>query len=284
MLGQETAVLKRVTYYLSCLNKLKAGAGVGKKKGLKLSLFIIAVLGILDTIIIRNRSGSMDFGILLPGVGGTALILGLLFINTKHYKKNTKLYNKIGKLIIAMLSIWLVSFIIVSAILVTSAISDKDQKVDCVIVLGAGLKGEKPTLVLVQRLDNTINYIADHPDTKVIVSGGQGIGETITEAEGMKRYLVGKGMEESLILKEEKSTSTFENMVYSKELYQRTFGKKLKKVMIITNDFHMFRSKILARRAGLEPYGISSGTPWYIYPNVFLREYLAVFKSLVFDR
>jgi uncharacterized SAM-binding protein YcdF (DUF218 family) len=54
--------------------------------------------------------------------------------------------------------------------------------------------------------------------------------------------------------------------------------------MIITNDFHMFRSKILAGRAGLEAYGISSGTPWYIYPNVFLREYLAVFKSLLLDR
>ncbi|OPX44060.1 hypothetical protein CLHUN_20850 [Ruminiclostridium hungatei] len=257
---------------------------MGKKRLVRTGLYIAAVSGILDTIIIRSRSGSMDFGIILPGLGGLALLLGLLFSNSSIYKNRKKLFNNIFKAGMVLFTLWLVSFVIVSVILISSAISERTEKVDCVIVLGAGLKGETPTLVLAQRLDNTLAYAAENPGTVIIVSGGQGRGEAITEAEGMKRYLVRHGIDEDLIIKEEKSTSTFENMVFSRNLYKQSFGKELRRVMLITNDFHMFRSKMLAKRAGLEPCGISSGTPWYIYPNVFLREYLAVFKSLIFDR
>lgn len=247
-------------------------------------LFVVAVVGILDTMIMRSRSGSMDLGILLPGVGGITIILGLIFIKTKIYRKNQKLYNRLGKFVLVMFTLWLLSFITVTVLLINSAISEKDKNADCVIVLGAGLKGETPTLVLAKRLDNTLQYAAENPGVSIIVSGGQGVGETITEAEGMKRYLVRHGIPENLIIKEEKATSTFENMVFSKKVYEQKFGYPPEKVMVITNDFHMFRSKILAKRAGLEAYGMSSVTPWYIYPNVFLREYFALFKSLVFDR
>jgi len=257
---------------------------VKKSKLIQLGLLGLAIIGILDTIFISSRSGGKDVGILLPAFGGTCIILGIIFSKTGLYKKNLKLFNKVVKIILGLFIVWLISFVVVVTIILTSAISDKNEKVDSVIVLGAGLKGETPTLVLLERLNYTIEYLNKNSNTKAIVSGGQGFGETITEAEGLKRYLVSHGISEDMIIKEEKSTSTYENMIFSKKLYEKTIGKKLEKVMIITNDFHMFRSKLLARRAGLEPYGISSGTPWYIYPNVFLREYLAVFKSLIFDR
>ncbi|MHB8062564.1 MAG: YdcF family protein [Ruminiclostridium sp.] len=255
-----------------------------KGKLTQLSLLILAIIGILDTLFILSRSGGKDVGILLPAAAGTFIILGIIFTKSGLYKKNLKFYNRVGKVILGLFIVWMISFVIVVTVILTSAISNQNERVDSVIVLGAGLKGETPTLVLLERLNYTIEYLNKNPDTKAIVSGGQGFGETITEAEGMKRYLVSHGISEDMIIKEEKSTSTYENMIFSKKLYERTIGKKLRKVMIITNDFHMFRSKLLARRAGLEPYGISSATPWYIYPNVFLREYLAVFKSLIFDR
>jgi uncharacterized SAM-binding protein YcdF (DUF218 family) len=247
-------------------------------------LIFIAAIGILDTIVMKSRSGGLDMGIMLPGVFGACILLGLLFTKTRLYRKRLKFYNKAGKVLLALFLVWLVSFIAVTTLIMTSAISQKEQKVDCVFVLGAGLKGETPSLVLKERLDYTIEYLKQNPDVTIVVTGGQGFGETITEAEGMKRYLVRQGVPEGIILKEESATSTYENMIFSKKLYQRTLGKSLDKVMIITNDFHMFRSKILAQRAGLKPFGISSGTPWYIYPNVCLREYLALFKSLIFDR
>jgi len=255
-----------------------------KDKLIQLCLLILAIIGILDTLFISSRSGGKDVGILLPAFGGTCIILWIIFTKTRLYKKNLKFFNKIRKIFLGLFIVWLISFVVVVTVILTSAISEQNEIVDSVIVLGAGLKGETPTLVLQERLNYTIKYIQNNPNAKIIVSGGQGPGETITEAEGMKRYLVSRGIPEDMIIKEERSTSTYENMIFSKKLYEKTIRKKLEKVMIITNDFHMFRSKLLARRAGLEPYGISSGTPWYIYPNVFLREYLAVFKSLIFDR
>ncbi|HEY5583356.1 MAG TPA: YdcF family protein [Ruminiclostridium sp.] len=251
---------------------------------IQVGLIILAIIGILDTLFISSRSGGKDLGILLPAIGGTCIILGIIFTKTGLYKRNLKLYDKLGKIILSLFIVWLISFVLVATVILTSAISDQNEKVDSVIVLGAGLKGETPTLVLIERLNYTIEYLNKNPDTRTIVSGGQGPGETITEAEGMKRYLVSHGVSQDMIIKEEHSTSTYENMLFSKKIYEKMLGKKLEKVMIITNDFHMFRSKLLARRAGLEPYGISSGTPWYIYPNVFLREYFAVFKSFVFDK
>ena len=76
---------------------------MGKKRLTKISLLLIAVAGILDTIIIRSRSGGMDFGIMLPGLGGLALISALIFTNSKLYKKREKLYNRIGKFILGYL-------------------------------------------------------------------------------------------------------------------------------------------------------------------------------------
>ncbi|PYG90297.1 uncharacterized SAM-binding protein YcdF (DUF218 family) [Ruminiclostridium sufflavum DSM 19573] len=254
------------------------------KKGKRIILLIIAVIGIIDTVIMAARSGHADTGIILPSAAGVFIIIILVFCNSKAYKKNTKFYNKIGKIVLGLFILWVITFAAVVAVLLNSAVSQGNEKVDSVIVLGAGLKGEKPTLVLQKRLDYALDYLNKNTEATAIVSGGQGIGETITEAEGMKRYLTSHGISGERIFKEEKSTSTYENMVFSKRVFEETTGEKLDKVMIITNDFHMFRAKKLAGRAGLEPYGISSGTPWYIYPNVFLREYLALFKSYIFDR
>jgi uncharacterized SAM-binding protein YcdF (DUF218 family) len=255
-----------------------------KRKLVKFILIIIALTGIIDTIIMATRSANVDTGILLPSIGGACIIFVMIFIKTEHYKKNFKFYSKIGKVLLGVLMVWFVSFVVLTSVILTSAVSQSNEKVDSVIVLGAGLKGDKPTLVLQERLNYTIEYLNKNTAAIAVVSGGQGVGEIMTEAEGMRRYLIAHGISENRIIKEEKSTSTYENMIFSKKIYEETIGKKLDKVMIITNDFHMFRSKHLAKRIGLEPYGISSGTPWYIYPNVLLREYLAVFKSFIFDR
>ncbi len=255
-----------------------------RSKLIKIIFLIIAAICIIDTIILIIRSGNVDTGIVLPSIGGICIIFVIIFLKTELYRKNVKFFKKVGKVFLGLFIVWFISFVVLMTVILTSSVSQKNEKVDSVIVLGAGLKGETPTLVLKERLDYAIDYLNRNTDAVAIVSGGQGFGETITEAEGMKRYLMSHNISESRIIKEEKSTSTYENMIFSKKLYEETIGKKLDKIMIITNDFHMFRSKHLAKRAGLEPYGISSRTPWYIYPNVLLREYLAVFKSYIFDR
>ena len=119
-----------------------------KRKITKLIFLAVAVFGIIDTIILATRSGNIDTGILLPSIGGAFIIFIMIFIRTKHYKKRLKIYNKIGKVFLGLFIVWFISFVVLTSVILTSAISQSTEKVDSVIVLGAGLKGDKPTLVL----------------------------------------------------------------------------------------------------------------------------------------
>lgn len=152
------------------------------------------------------------------------------------------------------------------------------------IILGGGIRGNIIPKTLQHRLDTAINYLSENKDTYVIVSGGKGIGESTTEAYAMKKYLIAKGINEKLILNEEKATSTYENLVFSKKIFREKVGKELKSINIVTSDFHMFRAKMLASRLKLDAKGISSKTEFYLYPNVLIREYLAVIKSFILER
>ena len=84
-------------------------------------------------------------------------------------------------------------------------------------------------------------------------------------------------------MEESKSSSTNENMMFSRQVILERFGESDGKVAIVTSDFHMFRSKMLARHYGFDPVGVPGETPWYIRPNNYLREFLAVVKSVVLD-
>jgi uncharacterized SAM-binding protein YcdF (DUF218 family) len=132
-------------------------------------------------------------------------------------------------------------------------------------------------------MEKGVVYLINNPDAVVIVSGGQGTEEKITEAEAMKRYLLDHGIKEDRIIKEETSTSTMENFKNTKEILLQNHVEN-PRVLIVTNDFHLFRSKLLAKRNGYIAYGLPSRTPITILPNCYIREYFAVVKSLIFDR
>ncbi len=245
---------------------------------------ILALLGIADTILIYVFTGGIDLGILLPGIAGSIILFAFLFTKSKYYQKKSRFFNRIAKVILCLFLVWLISFGVLVTAFINAAVSQTDEDVQCVFVLGAGIKGETPTLVLQERLNFAIDYMNSYPSSIAIVSGGKGFGESITEAEAMYRYMVDRGIGQNRILKEEKATSTYENMLYSKRLFEESSKESLSKIMIVTSDFHMLRSKMLAERVGLEAAGISSSTPGYIYPNVLLREYFAYFKSLLLDK
>jgi uncharacterized SAM-binding protein YcdF (DUF218 family) len=129
-----------------------------------------------------------------------------------------------------------------------------------------------------------MEFLEKYPNTKVIVSGGQGPGEDITEAEAMKRYLISNGISENQIIKEEKSTSTEENLIYSREVIKKLDSRDDMKITLITTNFHMFRSKFLANRFGLDVYSAPSDLHPLLIPNYYVREYLAVINSYLFNR
>lgn len=251
--------------------------------------FFAGMLGIMDTLLLLLRhNGGVNLGTILPGVMGTVLIFsGLVkafFRKFRSLGETRPWVLKARQGIIFLSLIGLISFLVVEGKIISNSQSDPVVEVDYLIILGAGLNGEQLSWTLWERMQKGLDYLERHPKVKVVLSGGQGPGEGISEAEGMRRFLVEHEISDERILKEESSTSTMENFRFTKEILVRQPGfHASEQVAVITNDFHLFRSKILARRNGLNPVGIPSPTPWYLVPNVYLREYFAVVKSQIFD-
>lgn len=152
---------------------------------------------------------------------------------------------------------------------------------DAVIVLGAGIRGDKVTLTLKQRLDTAIGYHNKNPDSVIVVTGGQGFQEIVTEASAMEKYLIENGIDKSRIIKEEKATSTNENMRFSKAILDECFDSNYK-IAVVTNNFHIFRGTSIARIEGFENVThIHGGLMWYNLVPCYLRESLAVIKMWI---
>jgi uncharacterized SAM-binding protein YcdF (DUF218 family) len=151
---------------------------------------------------------------------------------------------------------------------------------DAVIVLGTGSRGERVTRLLAYRLDKAAEYCEKSPKALIVVSGGQGAGEAITEALAMERYLLQRGVPQERIIKEEASTSTYENLVFSKAILDNRFSRPYKTV-IVTNAFHMYRAGFLAKRVGVDAARYHAGMLWRSVPVNYSRECLAVLKTWV---
>lgn len=155
--------------------------------------------------------------------------------------------------------------------------------VDAVIVLGAGVNGETPSAALQSRIGKAALYLEGHPDVPVVLSGGQGPGERVTEAEAMRRGLEG-GVDNPLLL-EDRSTSTAENFKFSKALLEeRGLDTETAVIAVVTNDFHCFRARMIAQKQGLNTIDIPAELPWWwLTANYYLREAFAVVKTALFD-
>lgn len=154
---------------------------------------------------------------------------------------------------------------------------------DALIVLGAGLRGEVPSSVLAERLKAALRYYEQNPDVIIVVSGGQGANEAITEALAMERYLVGNGIPAEKIIKEEMSTNTRENIAFSKQILDDYFSEPYK-TAIVTSDFHIFRSNMISVKAGLESAHTHGKILKHTIPANYLRETAAVlFQVFIFS-
>jgi len=257
---------------------------VFSSRKLMVVLLMLGVAGILDTLVLLFYAGP-DFGILFPGLIGILLVF--VSVAKLYFKTDAPLIKNafLRRALFIVIALWSLSFIIVEGLIISSGASDEKQDVDYLMILGAGLRGEELTLALQARMYQGLEYLRENPEVKVIVSGGKGIGEEITEAEAMKRFLVEHGVEEDRILEEGKSTSTMENFSFSKEIIMKDGGSGESRIMIVTNDFHMFRARMLAKRNGfIAAYGLSAPTPLPVLPNCYIREYFALIKSFFMDR
>lgn len=154
---------------------------------------------------------------------------------------------------------------------------------DALIVLGAGLHGDRVSLPLKYRLDKAVDYYKTNPDSVIVTTGGMGPGETTEEGAAMKKYLISRGVPEKNILAETASTSTYENFYYAKKLLDERLGKNYS-AAFVTNDFHVFRAGMIARTVGFFPTHLSAKTTWYSIPANYIRECAAVIKYILLKR
>jgi len=131
-----------------------------------------------------------------------------------------------------------------------------------------------------KKLGDFSNIIAEHKDIKVVASGGKGKGEEISEAEAIKKELIKNGIDENRIIKEDKSKNTVENLKFSLEKIgeERAVNNEKVKVLIVTNGYHLYRSKKIAELLGYEAYGLPATTPFISIPKSYLREFLSIIK------
>ncbi|WP_442599580.1 YdcF family protein [Neobacillus sp. D3-1R] len=156
--------------------------------------------------------------------------------------------------------------------------SKAPNNVDYLIILGARVKGTIPSLALQYRIDKAAEYLTNNPNTIAIASGGQGEGEDITEAEAIKIGLMEQNITSTRIILEDKSTDTVENIYYSKKVIPNSS----KTGILVTNDFHIYRAKQIARDQGLLVHGLPAKTPVVALFKSYSREYLAITKYYLY--
>ena len=266
--------------YLIIFLRIKSGKSNGKKKGKKkiMPLIILCILGTVSilygiTIMLAN-SGSKFFLCWIAG-GLFLIMLGFLY-----YRGIIDSMHKPVKIIFSVIFMIGMIYVIATQCMVISGFRRSEVRdLDYVIVLGSQVKPTGPAVVTRYRLDKAYEYAVSNPDTIIIVSGGQGSNEPASEASVMKDYLVARGIDESRILMEDKSTNTSENLLFSSRLYPELAGSS---VGIISSDFHIFRALSIAKKCGYsEVYGIPARSVRLYLPNNMIRESVGILKDFL---
>lgn len=203
------------------------------------------------------------------------LLLSVLFLFFGWFLKKRKqaLPKVVRGVLLFFIILGVVIFLNVEGLILSGFFASGEADLDYVIVLGAQMKENGPSNILKARLDKAIGYLEENPATKVIVSGGQGSDEPVSEAEGMKIYLVQNGIEPDRIIMEDNSVNTKQNLMFSSEyinIEEETVG-------IVTSNFHIYRSVRLARKQGyVHVCGIAAESKLGLLPANMLREFCSI--------
>lgn len=168
------------------------------------------------------------------------------------------------------------------AVIIHKSFGDPNEHVDYVVVLGAKVNADGPSVSLMDRICAAYDYAADHPDTILILSGGQGTDEPITEAECMFRELFWMGIDSNRLWCEHHATSTWENLHFSLDLIEEETGQRPRKIGVLSSEYHLFRASLFAKANDVEFVGIPARTSrWGQRINHFMREVAGVWHYLL---
>lgn len=252
-------------------------------------IFIRIILSVLlifsaNHFITPMLSAIVNIGNITGAAISVILLFMVVFRSTFAQLFSRMLTHRGGRIFLTIAGgiacIAVVAAVVISCFMVRAMNDKPKNNQTTVIVLGCQINGETPSRMLKRRLDTAYDYLSEHDDVKVIVSGGQGSDEVTSEADVMRKYLLNKGLEDSRIYMEDKSTSTEENLRFSKDIIEKE--GLFEEVTIVTDGFHQLRADMLAKQQGMESRNISAPTEKWLLPTYWIRELYGVAYYLVF--
>ena len=232
--------------------------------------FIAGSVLVFDTILVSYLS-NFNLGVILPAFFGVPLIaLGFLLPYMDH-----GFLCFLKWLVVGCYGVAILIFTVCSVLMIKAAREGQNRSADAVIILGAAVHGDKVTWILSNRLDAAIDYAEEHPETVLVVSGGQGDGESVSEASAMRKYLIENGIDDSRILVEDQASDTMENFTYSMALIREQLGEDAT-VGFVTTAFHCYRAGRVAKKLGIDTFAVPAKDVWYIGLNNFMRECVGI--------
>lgn len=245
----------------------------------RLRWLIPCLLAIVGFTLYFATSEYTYIGLFLVAVGAVICCFNLLqILQIKH----CALAKKLRFVFCILLIIFVLMYALTFAMIARASFGDTQADCAYVLVLGAKVNGTQPSQALDTRINQAYRYLTEHPEAIAIVSGGLGKDEQISEAQCMFDALTKMGIAPERILMEDRATSTKENFSYSLELLEQADGTKPRQICVISSEFHLLRTKYVAKQYGVEAIVIPARTqsPILLFNNC-LREVIALWYYLL---
>ena len=252
-------------------------------KKVRILLMIISVISFIWFIIPLSLSVSLNLGN-VTGLTVSVLVflyaLGMPKVSQCFAKWRTHKVKKwIGRMITVTILI-IAGLVVVETSCMIRAACRKPAEDATVVVLGCRVYGQRASLSMVERLEAAYNYLSENGEAVCVLSGGQGPGEEITEAECMFRWLVDKGIASERLYKEEDSASTRENLMFSKQLIEEENLNPA--IAITTSEYHQYRAGKIAESLDIEYGAIPGKTAIWLFPTYYVRELYGILYEWIF--
>lgn len=253
-----------------------------RRKGRRLHVAKWGTVGVLAAL-------AYFFKYVFPGYSFTALVCVCLIGVILFYTVMPwigKIFPKFARTVTIVVSCLLLLGLMVvgttEAIIIRSSAGAPGENVDYMVVLGAKVRPDGPSVSLQDRIDAAYEYLTAHPDVVAVVSGGQGNDEHMTEAQCMYEELTAMGIEPERVWMEDQASSTWENMHFSLNLIEERTGSRPEKLGVLSSEYHLFRASLFARRCNVEFVGIPAHTSRLSQRiNHFMREVAGVWHYIL---
>lgn len=225
------------------------------------------------------------FRFCVAGYSFTAYVCVAITFVIAFYTFVPKLFKNsrtVIRIVTFLLCVFLLVAGITEALIIKASFGSPHEECEYLLVLGAKVRSDGPSLSLLDRINRAYEYLTEHPNAIAVVSGGKGADEPITEAKCMYDSLVALGISPERIWMEEQATSTWENLQYSLALIEEKTGQRPTKLAVLSSEYHLFRASLFTKAAGAEFIGIPAKTSYPILRmNYFLREVAGVWHYIL---